>query len=103
MKRAKICVWLILAVLLIVSVVRSLTFGMFKVDLLIHWTFRIISFSACICIFWAVAGIFSKKTKTKVISVIAMVLFCVSVYAITHYQPKVVQMKEDVLYIKPKQ
>jgi peptidoglycan/LPS O-acetylase OafA/YrhL len=101
MKRLKIIVWSLLALLFIVLVVRNSSYNMFSVDLLIHWTFRLISFSAVVCIVWYFSGVFIKKVKFKVLTVLLFVLICAVTYTITHYHPKVVQMEEDVLYIKP--
>jgi hypothetical protein len=102
MKRAKIIIWTILTILFAVSVIRAYSYDLFSIDLLIQWTFRIISFGAVICIFWCAVGVFTRKIKVKIVSVTIMVALCGCLYFVTHIPTKVVRMQEDVLYILPK-
>jgi len=71
------------------------------VEIMIRWALVGLALSGVVCMFWYFTGIFFKKTKSRVLTVLIMVLFCSTLYVITHIPPKSVRMKENVLYIKP--
>ena len=61
----------------------------------------IISFSAVACIFYAFAGAFTKKRWLKWLTTLCLIIACVFIRELTK-RPTAVRMKEDVLYIHPK-
>ena len=110
MKTAKITVWIILLILTLFSV-----YSYFDIELTgFHTTLRIIgkyclmaiSFSAVGIIFYSFyQAIFAKHKKRKLICwglTILTVSICITWYVWDHSPSKVVRMKEDVLYILPK-
>jgi hypothetical protein len=54
-----------------------------------------------LCMFYAFAAVITKKKIWKYVITIIMAALVVFIYWEIN-KPKVVQMKEDVLYIKPK-
>jgi phosphoglycerol transferase MdoB-like AlkP superfamily enzyme len=62
----------------------------------------IIPFAGVILIFYSFAGIFSQKKLYKWLITALLILICLFVYYEINKPSKVVQMKEDVLYVKPK-
>lgn len=70
---------------------------------LTQWGLVALELSAVTCIFWAFVGAFTNKKRNKMISVAFMIAISIFVYIEFNKTPKVVHMKEDVLYVQPKQ
>jgi len=109
MKKIKIISTIIIILITILSVF-SYFYGDildWEVTLLIlaRYTFMLISFSAGSCIIYHFFKVFFEKHKYRKLicySLTAIVIaLCLTWYILDHRQPRVVYMKEDVLYIKP--
>jgi len=93
--------WIV--VLLILIIVFAMLHS-FMLRVLVRWGGAFISFAAVACIFYALLGIFpslNKKKPIKYLLTICMIVMCIFIYY-EFNKPKVVHMKEDVIYILPK-
>ena len=93
--------WIV--VLLILIIVFAMLHS-FMLRVLVRWGGAFISFAAVACIFYALLGIFpslNKKKPIKYFLTICMIVMCIFIYY-EFNKPKVVHMKEDVIYILPK-
>jgi hypothetical protein len=70
--------------------------------IIMRWGLVALELSAVVCIFWAFVGAFTDKKRNKIITVILMVAISILVYMEFHKTPKIIHMKEDVIYIHPK-
>jgi uncharacterized oligopeptide transporter (OPT) family protein len=100
MKRAKIIIWSIIAVLLLVAVINYFL-GTSIIRIAQTYTFAVISISAVTCIIWYFVGVFVKKTWKRILITSLMIVFCVFLYILDHRPAKVIYLEEDVLYIIP--
>lgn len=75
----------------------------FMLRIFVRWGAAFISFFAVACIFYAFLGIFPsfKKPIVKFTLTTLMIIICIFTYYEFH-KPKIVHMKEDVLYVLPK-
>lgn len=62
----------------------------------------LISFAGVGVIFYSFAGVFTQKKLYRWLITILLALLCVFFYWLANKPSKVVQMKEDILYVKPK-
>lgn len=90
----------IIAVILFIGL--SIFYSTYVLGIAAKWFVAFISFSAVGTIFYAFAGVFTKKKLIKWLVTVVLVCFSFFIYWQTHKEPKVVHMQEDVLYIKPK-
>ena len=94
--------WIIFAVLIVITLVMLHSF---MLRIFVRWGAAFISFSAVACIFYALLGVFpamnKKKKIIKYILTACMIVLCILVYY-EFNKPKIVRMKEDVMYILPK-
>ena len=67
-----------------------------------RWIFVFISCSAVIFMFWYFACAFTKNKWCRIALVGILMFISIGAYVLNHREPKVVHMKENVLYIKPK-
>jgi hypothetical protein len=91
---------------LIPLLIVILTAGVLHVQLIriiAVYGFKIFYFAIIAVVFYAFAGIFTKKIWLKWILTICIYAGCFLIhYEVNNYHPRAVQMKEDVLYILPK-
>jgi hypothetical protein len=92
--------WFITILLLLIVIIMLHSF---MLRIFVRWGAAFISFSAVACVFYAFIGIFPsfKKPIVKLILTACMIGLCIFAYY-EFNKPKVVQMKEDVMYILPK-
>jgi len=94
--------WIVVLLMLIIVFVMLHSF---MLRILVRWGGAFISFAAVACIFYALLGaIFptlNKKKPIKYFLTICMIVMCIFIYY-EFNKPKVVHMKEDVIYILPK-
>jgi len=59
----------------------------------------IASLSTVVLLIWYFSGVFTQKKTKRICIVVIIVIFGVFLYI--QSRPKVIHMKEDVLYVKP--
>jgi hypothetical protein len=105
MKRAQTIIWVILALLTLFTAVNALTGGIVY-RIILRWALVGISLTAGSCIVYHFVRVFYEKhPKRKMICgaiTVIVVMICFGIYYLDHRPPKVVQMREDTLYISPK-
>jgi phosphoglycerol transferase MdoB-like AlkP superfamily enzyme len=68
----------------------------------INYLMRFIGFVAVVLMIWFFTGAVIKKKLRRVVMTLLMVALCIFGYYMNHRKPNVVVMREDVLYITPK-
>jgi len=63
---------------------------------------KVIVGACLLCVFWAISGIRTKRKCFRIPLVALMMALSIFIYVIDHRPQKTVQMKENVLYIRPK-
>jgi len=92
--------WIITILLVIITI---LMLHSFLLRIFVRWGAAFIQFLAVACIFYAFIGIFPSFKKPIVKLVLTTCLVSLSIFAYYEFnKPKVVRMKEDVMYILPK-
>jgi hypothetical protein len=104
MLKNKAIKWIVVIVLLIIVTVMLFSFTL---RIFVRWGGAFISFTAVACVFYAFLNIkelfpsLVKKTRKKYFLTACLIIMCVFIYY-EFNKPKVVRMKEDVIYILPK-
>jgi O-antigen ligase len=97
MKNKRIIIWVILAIF---AILVALIYQSALIRIALMYGIKILFALFVSCLFYAFAGIFTKKRGLKYI--ITVCLLCVVMFVRYEVrQPHVVQMEEDVIYILP--
>ena len=103
-KNKAIIKWIVVVVLLIIVTIMLFSFTL---RIFVRWGGAFISFAAVACIFYAFLNIkelfpsLDKKPIKKYFLTVCMIIICIFIYH-EFNKPKVVRMKEDVIYILTK-
>jgi hypothetical protein len=96
-KRLKIIIATIVVFLLL-----GILYSIFILGINAMWFAAFIPFVGVGCIFYAFAGAFTKKKINKYLITILLVVLSFFIYWLINKPSKVVHMREDVIYVKPK-
>jgi uncharacterized membrane protein len=109
MKTTKVCCWIMIALAIAFTVYGFYANGSdeyFLIRKLLRKIPLIIALVGVSCMFYYFfSDVIFQRHRNKVIRSLAGTLILIAlsagIYLATHYHPKVVYMKEDVMYVKP--
>ena len=72
-----------------------------NIRIVVRWFLVALSVTCVTIVFYQFVSCFSKKKWCRIALVGILLAVSIGAYVLNHRTPKVVYMKEDVLYIKP--